>query len=79
MLSLLITSIETNVIGTTAKLGLQFPISATSDVLQVSKRVANGYDIITFTQSDDVDATYSTINLTITEGDSFEVAALASQ
>jgi hypothetical protein len=64
-------------VGTTNKLGLYYPISADSDVLQEARLVSGVY---TEQDTGTVDAVYSTvIPSAITTGDSFEWAVLASQ
>ncbi len=64
-------------VGTTSKLGLYYPISADSDVLQEA-RLVNG--VYTSQAVGTVDEVYSTvIPSTITAADSFEWAVLASQ
>jgi hypothetical protein len=66
-------------VGTTARLGLQFPISATSDVQQQGRKTsqANSY---TLEDVGTVDKVYATVDVSsITTGDSFEWAVLASQ
>jgi hypothetical protein len=64
-------------VGTTNKLGLYYPISATSQVMQEARLVSGGY---TVQSTGTVDAVYSTvIPSTISAGDSFEWAVLASE
>jgi hypothetical protein len=68
-------------VGTTTKLGLQFPISAVSDVQQLGKKASNenSYTLISIGQ-DAVDAVYATVDVgTIAADDSFEWAVLASE
>ncbi len=65
--------------GTTTKLGLAFPISAASDLLQQGRK-ASAATSYTLESSGTVDSTYATIDVsTITASDSFEWYALASQ
>ncbi|MEW6252042.1 MAG: right-handed parallel beta-helix repeat-containing protein, partial [Planctomycetota bacterium] len=65
-------------VGTTNKLGLYYPIAATSDVQQQARK-ASAATSFTIESVGTVDATYSTVTLgSITSGDSFEWAILAS-
>jgi len=70
---------QTISIGTTSKLGLQFPISGAGAVLQPGRKAsaATSYAI---EATGTVDAAYSTVDVgTISAGDSFEWAAEASE
>jgi len=70
---------QTVSVGTTTKLGLYYPISADGNVLQQGRKAseANSY---TLESVGTVDEVYATVDISsITAGDSFEWAVLASQ
>ncbi|MEW6252150.1 MAG: pectinesterase family protein [Planctomycetota bacterium] len=65
-------------VGTTNKLGLYYPIAGTSAVQQQARKATSATSF-TIESVGTVDATYSTVTLgSITSGDSFEWAILAS-
>ncbi len=64
-------------VGTTNKLGLYYPISADSDVIQESRLVSGVYTTQTVGTVDEVYATV--VPSSITDGDSFEWALLTGQ
>jgi len=66
-------------VGSTSKLGLQFSISLAGDVLQQGRK-ASAATSYTLESAGSVNVTYATVDISsITGGDSFEWAVLASQ
>jgi Right handed beta helix region len=70
--------LQTVRIGTAARLGLQSPIAATGNVLQLARMAANEDSYAVEASVGQVDENYGTVGLTITAGDSFEWTLEAS-
>ena len=67
-------------VGTTNRLGLYYPISATTDVLQQGRKASGASSYTLETMNWTPEAVYATVDITtITDGDSFEWALLTGQ